>query len=84
MPQNHSKGRVDHELWDPIPARLGVVINATFPLKGQFVCSYILESKLFHDLQEPKVSQTPSVDSLVQVYLLFQTKQLLCLLLGEK
>lgn len=83
MPQKHPKGRVDHELWDPIPARLGVV-NANFPLQGQFVCSYILESKLFHDLQEPKVSQTPSVDSLVQVCLFFQTKQLLCLLLGEK
>lgn len=53
MPQKHPKGRVERELWDPIPARLGVV-NANFTLQGQFVCSYILESKLFHDLQEKK------------------------------
>lgn len=83
MTQNHPKGRLDHKLWDHIPAHLGVV-NATFPLQGQFVCSYVLESNLFHDLQETKLSQTPSVDSLVQVCLFFQTKQLLCLLLGEK
>lgn len=60
------------------------MVNATFPLHGQFVCSYVLESKLFHVLQEAKVSQTLSIDSLVQVCLIFQTKQLLCLLLGEK